>query len=218
MHREEALWIKSVLDDFDSQAISPLLDIGSASLEFRKVLQPHIDEFVFAPLTERGVQVYHVDQKPVVGVDLVGDLMDASFIDELKAFGFKAVLCANVLEHVRAPDRLAGAIAEIVSNGLVIITVPCDYPKHLDPIDTMYRPRVDELMSLFAAGKKCQGRRLFVGRRITGMARRPWKLAWLLARCLLPFYRHDGWITAVHSLMWLFRERTISCVALRVVR
>jgi len=65
--------------------------------------------------------------------------------------GFRCVLCANLLEHVRDPAALAAACEEIVGpGGLILATVPSSYPYHADPIDTGYRPTPEALAAPFA--------------------------------------------------------------------
>jgi hypothetical protein len=59
-------------------------------------------------------------------------------------------MCCNVLEHVPNRDELATAIESLVSRGgYLFVTVPRRYPYHPGPIDTMFRPGVEELGSMF---------------------------------------------------------------------
>ena len=130
--------------------ISPLLDVGSATRAVRMTVKPHIESALFAPLRARGVEISHCDLKPGDGVDVAGDIVDPELRRELKARGYKCLLLANVLEHVRDPDALAAACEEIVGpGGLILATVPSSYPYHADPIDTLFRPAPDELAVLF---------------------------------------------------------------------
>src|SRR5207237_109411 len=83
--------------------------------------------------------------------DLAGDIMDPAVRAELKGRGFRCVLIANMLEHVRDRAAVTAACEEIVGpNGLILATVPSSFPYHADPIDTGYRPSPAELAAAFA--------------------------------------------------------------------
>ena len=59
-------------------------------------------------------------------------------------------MCCNVLEHVPNAADIATALAALVPpGGYVFASVPRRYPYHPGPIDTLFRPRVDELAGLF---------------------------------------------------------------------
>ena len=69
---------------------------------------------------------------------------------ESKAIHPKTVLCCNMFEHVDDRYKFASICDEVLSpGGYLLITVPHSYPYHLDPIDTMFRPSVDEIAKLF---------------------------------------------------------------------
>lgn len=149
MLRNEAAWLSRHLGEVPAERLSPLLSIGSGSTASR-ARQPWIDQLVFAPLARRGVEVLHHEHEPAPGVDVVGDLRDRLFVEQLRDLGARSVLCANVLEHLDDPLTLASALVELVApDGHVAVTVPRRYPYHPDPIDTMLRPSVEELASMF---------------------------------------------------------------------
>jgi len=56
-------------------AVSPLLNLGSSTRQFREVIKPHIEMELFAPLREAGVKVIHSDSKKDEGVDIAGDIL-----------------------------------------------------------------------------------------------------------------------------------------------
>jgi SAM-dependent methyltransferase len=142
---DESLWIRRVLERQPFRAGVTVLDVGSSSLHFRTVVQPHIDANVFAPLRARGMTVTHVDARNEPGVDLVDDVTKLERVDRT----YDLVLCTNLLEHVT--DR-AGTVENlkrvVTARGLLLLTVPKRYPIHADPIDTGFRPRATELSAL----------------------------------------------------------------------
>ena len=59
-------------------------------------------------------------------------------------------MCTNLLEHIDNKDIIINTIDKILKKGAYcLITVPYNYPYHLDPIDTMYRPKPKEIFNLF---------------------------------------------------------------------
>ena len=67
MHGNEAIWLACELSRITPAMLSPLLDIGSSTRHYREVEQPWVEEFLFAPLGERGVRVVHCDIKTGAG-------------------------------------------------------------------------------------------------------------------------------------------------------
>ena len=130
--------------------VSPLLNLGSSTGAFRAVAKPHIQRGLFGPLAEAGIQVFHADLKQAEGIDLAGDILDPAVLRDLEARRFKCVLCSNLLEHVRDPEKVAAACEEIAGpGGLILASVPSSFPFHADPIDTGLRPSPDALAALF---------------------------------------------------------------------
>ncbi|MER9020466.1 hypothetical protein [Mesorhizobium sp. M0898] len=150
MRPNEAKHVQTILASLPSEAMNPCLNIGSSTAHFRTVEQPHVDLLVFRPLRERGVRILNIDMKEEEGVDLVGDVLDLAFQEQLRALHPKLVMCSNLLEHLVDPGAFADACASIVEpEGLLLVTGPYSYPYHLDPIDTLYRPAPDEIRRLF---------------------------------------------------------------------
>jgi hypothetical protein len=148
MFDTEAARLREIL--LGGRAVSPLLNLGSSTAAFRETAKPHIQRELFAPLAAAGIAIVHSDLKRAAGVDLAGDILDPAVLAELKARGFKCVLLANLLEHVRDPGAVAAACEEIVGpGGLILATVPSSFPFHADPIDTGFRPSPVELAALF---------------------------------------------------------------------
>lgn len=149
MFEAEAIRIREIL--LAEGGMSPLLNLGSSTRAFREQAKPHIERELFAPLRAAGVKVFHSDLKQADGVDLAGDILDPAVRAALKGRGFRALLIANLLEHVRDRADVAAACEEIVGpGGLILATVPCSFPYHADPIDTGWRPSPDALTAAFA--------------------------------------------------------------------
>jgi hypothetical protein len=214
----EARWIRRQLAGFAPREISPLVNIGSSTREFREVRQPHIEAEIFAPLRDAGVDVIHTDLKPDAGVDIAGDLHDPEVQAQLRARRPRAALTSNLLEHVTERAELARAIGALVEpGGLLIATVPRSYPYHADPIDTGFRPTPDELVALFPGFALVHGEvvadetyagELF-GHGFAGLGRG--------ARSLVAAVRRRGDIARAYrdKLRWMFRPFTTTCVVLR---
>lgn len=146
----EARWLATQIGQIESGRLFPMLNVGSQTEEFRMVDQPWIDEFIFGPLKERGLQVKHLDLQAGQGVDIVGDLSDSKFLAEIKKMSFSSVFCSNLFEHVVNREEIARLLTEVVpSGGFIILSVPYKFPYHPDPIDTMFRPSPEELATLF---------------------------------------------------------------------
>jgi SAM-dependent methyltransferase len=147
--RAEAAWLAVQLERLPAQDLSPLLSIGSGDAALRAT-QPWIERLVYGPLSDRGVRLLHHELQPAPGVDVAGDLTDARFLGSLAGLEVQSIMCCNVLEHVPDPAVLAAAIERLVPrDGYAFVTVPYRYPYHPGPIDTMFRPSVDELRRLF---------------------------------------------------------------------
>ncbi len=147
---EEARWFYARLARMEAERLSPMLNVGSQTLHFRRFAQPWIERYIFEPLRERGVKVVHTDIRGGAGVDIVGDLMDAEFIERLRLYRFQSVFCSNLLEHVPQPKILAEQLVSILPlGGLLFVSCPRAFPYHPDPIDTGLRPDVEQLANLF---------------------------------------------------------------------
>lgn len=144
----EAVRLREIL--LEQAAISPLLNLGSSTRAFREEVQPHIARDLFAPLHAAGIETVHCDLKQGEGVDVVGDILDPDVRARLRQGRFKALLLANLLEHVRDRAAVAAACEDIVGpGGLLLVSAPLSYPYHADPIDTRYRPSPEALAALF---------------------------------------------------------------------
>ena len=134
--------------------VSPLLNLGSSTGAVREGAKPHIEARLFTPLRAAEIQIVHCDLKAGEGVDVAGDILDPAVRARLKNMGFKCVLAANLLEHVRDRAAVIAACEEIAGpGGLILASVPASAPYHADPIDTGYRPKPAELAASFSRSR-----------------------------------------------------------------
>jgi hypothetical protein len=63
MRREEAKWLSGALKDMHPKLVSPMLDLGSSTRQFRRKIKPYIHEYIFKHLLEKRVDVTHFDMK-----------------------------------------------------------------------------------------------------------------------------------------------------------
>lgn len=185
MFVDESFWIKRVLSRLPLRDDMTVLDIGSSTLEFRTVVQPHIDENVFAPLRQRGLRIQHLDARQAPGVDIVADV---TALDRVEG-RFDLVLCANLLEHVVDRTETIKNVKRLVNpEGALVLTVPNRYPLHDDPIDTGFRPTERELVQLLdwpvieAELVTVRHRAHYQGSRRFRRLILPWRIACVLAR------------------------------------
>src|SRR6516225_9768647 len=99
MFGAEARWLRCALDAFPTERLSPLLNLGSSSVEVRQGVQPWIEDQVFLLLRARDVEVVHVDMRELPGVDVKADLTNPADVRRLCALRPQALLCCNLLER-----------------------------------------------------------------------------------------------------------------------
>lgn len=216
MVKAEASWVGEALGGLPLGGGSKVLNVGSSTLDYRVRQQPHLEALVFGPLAARGAEIVHQDIKAAPGVDFVGDLTRTEVLEKLSQTGWSLVLCNNLLEHLKDRGPLLAALRQLVApGGHLVVTGPRSFYRHLDPIDTLFRPSTGELAALFPGMVLVKEATVEAGTVWDSMGRRPGELARLLLRVALPFWRPRGWITAAHRLAWLFRTRSVSCVLLR---
>jgi len=213
MFEAEARWLRGALDAFPPDRLSPLLNLGSSSVEVRQTVQPWIEDQVFFPLRARNVDVVHVDMRQLPGVDMRADLTNPDDIERLHLLRPRALLCCNLLEHVIEPDRLARHCLDLLtSGGLVFVTVPFSYPYHRDPIDTMYRPNPAQLAELLNGARLLDSAILGSGVSYRDAVReRPWILLRHVWRFPVPFLSLEKWKRSMTRLYWLAAEYRITC-------
>jgi len=219
MLREEARWLGQEMGKRAPEDLRPLLDLGSSSEDFHQDFQPWVAQSIYGPLLERGIEIRHQDIKARPGVDITGDLTDPAFIQDLASRSFRSVLCANLLEHVRDPDRVGRSLVKIVPpGGFLFVSCPYRFPYHPDPIDTRFRPDVETLAGLFPSTELVAGEIVRCSTYFSHLypMHPRWKALLKHAiRLCLPLYAPPVWLLKVLHLPWLFRHLEATCVVLR---
>ena len=212
---EEARWFGRVLSETDLDLLTPMLNVGSSTGEFRAVRQPWIEELIFRPFQGRGGKVVHLDLKASPGVDIVGDLTDPETRERLRAYGFQSIFCSNLLEHVEDRHALCLEMLSLLADGgLLFASCPRSYPYHPDPIDTMYRPDVQDLVLAFPGTCMLRGSVVDCGTYLRHAFRSVPSSLRTVGRISTPFYKAAGWKMEVDHIPWLFRQFQATCVVL----
>jgi hypothetical protein len=219
MFEAEAIRLREIL--LAREGVSPLLNLGSSTRAFREIAKPHIERELFGPLAKAGIAVFHSDLKQGEGVDLAGDVLDPAVRAALKARGFRSILIANMLEHVRDRGAVIAACEEIVGEGgLILATVPSSFPYHADPVDTGYRPSPAALAAAFTRSAplltdEVAGRTYREDMKARGSSF--WKeLGRTLLFALVSFARPKSFASRAHRWLWYRRRYRVSVVLVSV--
>jgi hypothetical protein len=213
---EEAEWFAHRLGAVAPSEVFPMCNVGSSTKAFRTQQQPWIEQLIFRPAGLRGGSVTHLDMKAAPGVDLVMDLAAREFQAVVSRMQFKSVFCSNLLEHVIQRDAICRTLLSIISSGgYLFISVPFRFPYHPDPIDTRFRPNVEELAALFRGAKLVHSAVVVGDTFLKLRSRNLISFALTLTRCLMPFYKPVGWWRNRGYLPWFFRRVSATCVVLR---
>ncbi|HEY3787215.1 MAG TPA: hypothetical protein VGL71_00115 [Urbifossiella sp.] len=217
----EAKWFAQRFRELGDEALFPMLNIGSHTEEFRTREQPWIDRHVFAPARSRGGKIVHLDIRQAPGVNLVGDLTDPMFLAKVAAMRFRSAFCSNLLEHVPNRDAIGrAAVGTLAPGGYLIVSCPNNFPYHPDPIDTMFRPGVEELAALFPETEIVRGELVPCGTLTGYLAAKFFSDPPALLRNL--FRRKTQMVTATAEgmsarswLPWLWRTFYQTCIVLK---
>ena len=219
MRPEEADTLANWVMGLELERGAVCLNVGSSTRDFRERLQPHIHERFIKPLEQSGIRFIHCDMKAAEGVDEVGDILDPAFRSKLKKYKAKVLVCSNLLEHLVDPREFARACGElVVEGGHGLFTVPSSYPYHPDPIDTLLRPKPQEIVAMLPGWTEVEMAEIESGNFWDDLkkAGNPWiGLARHTARVALPMYRRRQWPAAASRLRWLVRPYVQSMVLLK---
>lgn len=150
MYPENAAWIREHLERLPLGPGDRALDVGSQTLHYRTVEQPHVEREVMAPLRRLGVTITHLDAKHGEGVDVTCDLDFAGPELGERLGRFELVLFVGILAYVRSPDHVTELVSGLVApGGWLVVTTPSRYRRTLDPRDNILRPAPDELAAMF---------------------------------------------------------------------
>jgi hypothetical protein len=150
VHVETARWTREALRALELPPGARALDVGSSTLHYRTVEQPHIDEQVMAPLRERRVEITHLDAKQAPGVDVVCDLdqADEGLVSDLGEH--ELVLFVGALQCVHDPENALDLVVRLVApGGYLVVHHPEVARRTFDPIDNMLRATPGELVEMF---------------------------------------------------------------------
>ncbi|MDD3685585.1 MAG: hypothetical protein PHE56_02340 [Bacteroidales bacterium] len=216
MFTSEALWVRKKIEELDSRAVFPILNIGSATLQGRLSKKPSVEELLFKPLYEQG-KVIHTDIQAGEGIDISGDLSDPNFVEGLKLVNPGLILCNNLLEHIINPEKITASILGIANkNTYIIVSVPYLYPYHYDPIDTMFRPNVGQLHKLFPGTKIISSEIVLDDKTYFDKLKSDLRLALIIfLRSFLPFYKPKMWWHTVSYLPNMFRKFKVTCILIQ---
>jgi hypothetical protein len=217
----EAKWFAARIRELGDDALFPLLNVGSHTEQFRVHEQPWIDRYIYAPIRKRGRKVVHTDIKDSPGVDLVGDLTNPAFLTEVGQMRFRGAFCANLLEHVPNREEIGRAVVGAVQpGGYLLVSCPNVFPYHPDPIDTMFRPGVEEMAALFPGTTLVKGEKLACGTLATYLFARiasdPLAMVRMLTRRKAQTVKQtrDG-LSARQWVPWLWRTFYQTCLVLK---
>ncbi|HEX3595743.1 MAG TPA: hypothetical protein VHU80_11590 [Polyangiaceae bacterium] len=101
-----------------------------------------------------------------------------------------------------------------MSGGRLLVSGPHRYPYHPDPIDTTFRPSVEQMAKLFPDTRIITSEIVPCGTYLQYITRTPKKFATSMLRLGLPVYHPRDWLSAVLRLGWLHRTFEVVCVAL----
>ena len=222
MRPQEATYISEELRKLDPSVLSPCLNLGSSTLDFRVTRKPHIQRNLIAPLERHGIAFVHVDMKEGDGIDIAGDLFEAKTQDRIRGARPRSLFLTNVLEHVPrlTRDSLAQLCVSLIPpGGYIVVSVPRSYPYHADPIDTMFRPDPTAIAALFPTTTMVASAVLPAGTALDDWrAKGPLGMT-ILRRgaglLLFPFYRPRTWMHHFHELFWLTRPFRVSVAILQ---
>lgn len=219
MFLAETKWLARFLKNLSATELSPLLNVGSSTAELRETHQPWTVDLLFAPLAARGIDIIHLDSREGKGIDIKADIADADDLASVLSKQARAVLCCNILEHVRNPKRVADHCIKIVGKGgYVFVTVPYSYPRHRDPIDTLFRPTPAELQNIFPGTEMLVGEIIDAGESyLTQVKKRPWILLRHIFRAPFPFIGYDDWRHSMRKPYWLFFNYKVTCAVFKVL-
>jgi len=216
MFPEEAIWLGKSLERFAADELSPIINLGSSSADYRSEAGRQIETSVFGPLKNRGVRVIHVDLKNAPGVDIAGDVCDPVVRARIAAEKPRALLCNNILEHVIDREQIAIACDELLPRaGLLFVSAPFRYPFHPDPIDTGFRPDPSAIHALWPRFAQLDGQLIKSGNYAQQLLAKPRLLvrdAYLLAA---GFIKPTRWRVLVGNYRFLIPHYWATCVVLR---
>ena len=144
----EAKWIGERINHLPIIKNGIVLNFGSQTLKYNKE-NKHVIDFVINPLKQVCL-LKNLDLHKGPEIDYSGNILNDTFFNQLASIQFEGVLLCNVLEHVTNIKGIAQKVGKLIKpGGFLLFTGPYKYPVHYDPIDNGFRPKVQDVMSLF---------------------------------------------------------------------
>lgn len=217
---EESIWIGEKINNLSTNSF-PILNIGSSTKEYRTKKQSHIQKNIFNLISEESKNVIHLDMKASEGVDLVGDLYDSDFLEEIKKYKVKCILFNNVLMYIDEIQRkkLCKILYEILEkDGYLIVTNSYIFPPAPDPVESYYRPNPSKLyQDLFQNFELKDAKEITTGYNFYQQLKdKPRLIPIKLVRIFLPFYKFQDWSFMMeYYLKYFKRNYSASCLFLQ---
>ena len=190
-----------------------ILNFGSQSSKYLKK-QPYIYENIINTVIKEGHTITNLDLQDVDGVDLVGDIFNDDFFLKLKEMNFDVIFVFNILEHVTKLELMISRLQELVKSGkYILFSGPYKYPFHMDPIDNMFRPDVNEVSNLFNKCVKISGKQLLDYPYSKYLFKSSFVFIKEVFRIVAFFYKFEKWKKVVlPKLKWIFTRFEVTCV------
>lgn len=218
MINKEAVWFKDSISTMFSSEAFPMLDIGSGDKIVREWILPCLDKQIFKPIKDKNYTVYHLDLKAGKGVDIVGNISDKQVLNKIISLNIKSAMCTNFLEHVEDRETICKNILSIIpSGGYIFLSCPYVFPYHPDPIDTMFRPNVDELAELFPGTKILKSEILNCGNFFALFEDKKYLFLLFVIRMLIPFYKPKSWIWQLGLFPFINKDFKATCLILQKI-
>ena len=216
---EESIWIKNQFKFHFNNEDFPLLNLGSSTKKFREEDQSYIHKEIFLPLLKKKLKVIHSDVKKSDGVDIVGNINDLKFRNYIKGIGIKSILCSNLLEHIENPTLFVKSIIDILpENGKLIVTTPFYFPYHKDPIDTLFRPKIEDLELLFKDFHKISSSTVKSNKNFSKVLKsNPRYFLIMILRWVTPFYKFYEWKLHLMDLFKVRKNFSANCVVFKKI-
>ena len=195
---EESIWVGEKIDEIILLNSLPILNVGSSTKEYRTQRQSHIQKNIFDLIPNESKNVIHLDMKAADGVDIVGDLYDRNFLEEIKTLKVKCILFNNVLMYLDKKQRkkLSEILNEILEkDGYLIVTNSHVFPPAPDPVESYYRASPDKLQQELFENFNIIDAKIIENNYSFNkqLKARPNLIPIKIARFLLPFYKFDEW-------------------------
>ncbi|KUO61697.1 hypothetical protein APF79_03595 [bacterium BRH_c32] len=192
----EAKWLGTQIMSIELKTGSRFLNFGSQSENYNKT-NDHILKYFLNPIKTKHT-VINLDLGPGAGVDIVGNIYDNDFFEELKKESFDCILLCNVLEHVEDIEEICTRLNLLLKEGgFILFSGPKDYPTHFDPIDNGFRPSIEDVSRLFPKFVVVKSEIITDYKFSYYVLRNPKRIIIEIIRLLTPFYKFEKWKNAV---------------------